>query len=368
LPINKLAKLATFRFFRYPSAMQHHKSATPRPHSLLEEKLFAMRQPQALWALGSRALAAAGASCLPMLAVASEKVVEVCLPPACAVPIAASWPELFDESILGKAAMIGTVLCAWLIVWGLFFIIGHMPRRRMPHMMGMNPKSAEFFKMAQDEDADQWRKMRADPVLRSRARKQGFIMVCAGFLLAWGATRIESDGHVNLTGSIARIQHWNGQNFVQEAALRLDQGGIACQVPLDTPAAQLEAPTSFKSAASRAAAFRAQANLLAHTKPDQPFDATLVDSAKPPELSPPNLAPSEKPCLAWGHWRASGPAVWLTPQYKSSPTEVFVPDESYKRFWSKPGPDNKLSRGLFIDYPARKAPARQRNENPWLST
>ena len=232
-------------------------------------------------------------------------MVEVCLPPDCPLPVAASWPALFGDSLADKAAMAAALLCVGLAAWGLALLIGRISHWRAPAGSASDPRSKEFWSFAQDARIQSWKKSMARPELRAQACKQGLGMIGASLLLALGLMRIAYDGKMDFVGSIARVQRWDGERFVSESALRLDAGGSVCLVPLETPK-----PTTER-------------------------------------LS----APSRPPCQAWGKWSTSGPSLALSLGANGQPAEQFTPDDSLVRFWSHPGSDKVLSRGIFVDFP-----------------
>lgn len=241
-----------------------------------------------------RALALLTLAAAPAAWAAEPALVEACLPPACAVPVALHWPGAFGDSAIEKAAMALSLACAWLTVWGLFLLLGISPRRRHPLGMLVGSEARAHWAKQEDERSAAWRAMKANPEKLLATRMTGAAMLLAGALVAKGALMMDPSAPEDLSGAVASVQSWDASGPKPLYALRLDPQGAACEIKAGS-------------------------------------------------------------CVPWGKWTARTDALVLIPELGSRrPVLRLLPDESRARYWAKPERGDKLS--LMARVERRRAP------------
>lgn len=223
---------------------------------------------------------------------------ESCIPPQCAAPVALDWSDGFDGSNpLMFMAMGLTVVCAWLIVWGFFMLIGFRPNRRVPIFYSPNPQAVAFWKENQRQQAEEWNAIYSKPETAKAARKMGGIMLASGIGLSTLLCLSDKPAEPtpSLEGTVARVMTFDGKNMVQSDSFLLDKERKVCKLGSST-------------------------------------------------------------CQEWGTWISTGDALILWPKSQkgksSSNFPRMVSDESKVRYWAKPDKNGKLSMALFLDKPA----------------
>lgn len=217
---------------------------------------------------------------------------EACLPPECKAPVALEEFANYGNTPLDKILMALSLLCAWLLVWGVFFIACRKPRRKAPIGL-LDPESIKIHDKLQDAEQLAWKAIRENPQARSAMRRQGVAMVSIG--IAFGAVLVQYDSRdsIDLAGTTALMKRWTGEGFSVEKEILLLEKGRAC----------------LRQAGG---------------------------------------------CSAWGTWHASANTLTLIPLARDESFMRLYADDSSVRYWAKPSKGDELSFGAFLDLPKKQ--------------